>query len=421
MHNKAAWRSEMTAINIGRLRWTWFAGGAMVLAFLATIALVPRLQDRGFAARSTLDLLVIATFVAAGVWVRRQPATSPWRERYVWLSVAAALVSMTAWYFEALRSWGQNSDYALGVISIGALFLFPPRAWAAALLVNHVVYCIVLFSTVPSAADVITGLVDNTFAVATAWLVGFFLYRARAAEFFKARSLAAMNAELREVMAIAAHDLRSPLLALRDLLELARRDRSALRTERDTRVLDLASDSCRSMVQLVSRLLDAHVAEEAAGSLSLHPQDLRQACAASSERLRAMAAAKQQRLDLLLPPEPALARIDATAFGQVMDNLVGNAVKFSPYGTAVECRVYADGDRWCVEVRDEGPSIPADERGRLFQKFHRGAARPTGGESSTGLGLFIVRVLTEAMNGRVTHAPADPIGSVFRVELPAVR
>jgi signal transduction histidine kinase len=187
--------------------------------------------------------------------------------------------------------------------------------------------------------------------------------------------------------------------------------------------------SCDATVTLVTRLVEAHAAEECNTTLQLEPLDLRALCAAASDRLRATASAKNQRIELTVPPTPAVARLDPGAFGQVLDNLLGNALKYSPDGATVECELLRRDERWRIDVRDEGPGVPIEERSRLFRKFHRGSARPTGQETSTGLGLFIARQLTEAMGGRVTHAPrpapASPAtetgGSVFRVEIPAAR
>jgi signal transduction histidine kinase len=424
----AAWRAEVAAIDLARLRWLCIAAGALDLVFAAVVPFLPDLRGRGYAERALTETTVAAACFALVTRVCRLPADSPWRMRSVWFCAALTLLSLNAWYFEVLQTFGQNSDYVLGVVMMSAIVLASPRATAVALGANHALFSAALLGLAWPEKEKIAGLVDGTMAVVIAWLVASLVYRARRAEFFQTRALAASNAELREVMAIAAHDLRSPLLGLRDLLGVARREPAA---EAGTlaRVLDLAMESCGAMVHLVSRLVEAHVAERAEGTLQLVPGDLLDACTAAVERLRATAEAKGQRVALALPPAPAVSRIDAPTLAQVIENLLGNALKFSPRGAAVECALFGQGDRWCVEVRDEGPGIPAEERGRLFQKFHRGSARPTGGESSTGLGLFIAKMLTEAMGGRVSHAPREPLdgahdhprGSVFRIELPAVK
>ena len=108
---------------------------------------------------------------------------------------------------------------------------------------------------------------------------------------------------------------------------------------------------------------------------------------------------------------------DAAQLVQIMDNLVSNAVKYSPSGKNIHVRVReVDG---CVraEVRDEGPGISAEDQKRLFGKFARLTARPTAGEHSTGLGLAIVKRLVESMNGKVWCESELGQGAAFIVEL----
>jgi signal transduction histidine kinase len=154
--------------------------------------------------------------------------------------------------------------------------------------------------------------------------------------------------------------------------------------------------------------------------MELAERDLREVCTAAVERCQGAAERKEQRIALRLPDGSAVARIDAGALGQVLDNLLLNAVKFSPWGTGVSCEMAASAGCWRIEVRDEGPGVPAGERARLFHKFNRGSARPTAGESSSGLGLFIVKTLAEAMHGRVDYLAGERGGAVFRVTLPQV-
>jgi signal transduction histidine kinase len=102
----------------------------------------------------------------------------------------------------------------------------------------------------------------------------------------------------------------------------------------------------------------------------------------------------------------------------MLSNLVSNAIKFSPRNTTI--MVWVDeGDKWQrICVSDQGPGIPTDERDKLFGMFSRLSTHPTGTESSTGLGLWIVKQLAELQNGHVgVECPQDG-GSIFWVELP---
>ncbi len=113
------------------------------------------------------------------------------------------------------------------------------------------------------------------------------------------------------------------------------------------------------------------------------PEDLRAICQAAALRARLLGDAKAIDVKLTLPAEPALATVPVDALADVLDNLIGNAMKFSPREATVELALVAREGAWRIEVRDEGPGVPEAERAGLFKKFHRGSATPTGGESST--------------------------------------
>ncbi len=105
-----------------------------------------------------------------------------------------------------------------------------------------------------------------------------------------------------------------------------------------------------------------------------------------------------------------------------MENLVTNAIKYSPLGKPVRVAVRRTDGLVRFEVRDEGPGLTDEDMGRLFQRFGRATVAPTGGESSTGLGLSIVKRLVELHGGRVwAESPGRDKGSTFIVELPAGR
>jgi signal transduction histidine kinase len=111
---------------------------------------------------------------------------------------------------------------------------------------------------------------------------------------------------------------------------------------------------------------------------------------------------------------------DEQAVIQVLDNLISNAVKYSPHGKQVFVRVLRNAQNVRVEVQDEGEGISEADMTKLFGKFARLSARPTGGEHSTGLGLSIVKKMVEAMNGRVWCESELGKGATFIVKLPSV-
>lgn len=415
---QAAWRQEVTTINLNRLVWIWGISEALVLAFGLVVLTVPELRVGNIASRVVLDVSGGLIFFVAAIFARRLPVTSSWRECYVAVSFISILLAMDAWYFQSLALFGQSSDYVLGVVLLAVLILVRPRLLAVAFALNHIAFSTVLLASDYSVSVKIRASINDTAAVVIAWVAAGLLYRARRSEFFKARALEATNAELREVMAIAAHDLRSPLLGTRDLLALGRKEPAVTEDSLLARIFDQSVKTCEGLVGLVSSLIEAHAAEEKRTDLTLVPQDVRLAGQVAVARLNATAERKGQSLALLLSDQPVNAAVDGEVLGQILENLLGNALKFSPPGSTVELAMSRQNGTCRIEVRDEGPGVPPEERGRLFQKFHRGTARPTGGEASTGLGLFIVRALAEAMSGAVRHEPRDGGGSVFVVLFP---
>jgi signal transduction histidine kinase len=102
----------------------------------------------------------------------------------------------------------------------------------------------------------------------------------------------------------------------------------------------------------------------------------------------------------------------------IFDNLISNAVKFSPRQSSIAITVSCQGEKALVTVKDQGPGLTPEDKKKLFGKFQRLSARPTGGESSTGLGLSIAEQLVRKAGGRIWAASETGQGSTFYVELP---
>jgi two-component system sensor histidine kinase/response regulator len=127
---------------------------------------------------------------------------------------------------------------------------------------------------------------------------------------------------------------------------------------------------------------------------------------------------KQLVLHEVLPAENALAQADPAALSQVLGNLLSNAVKFSPPGKEISIGVRSEES--CVEcyVQDQGPGFTEEDKTRMFQRYGRLSAQPTGREPSAGLGLSIVKKLVEAMGGALTCESAAGRGARFTIRLP---
>lgn len=416
------------------LRWIWWLMvTSTVLLVLYTVlnVVLPSMRSERLLLVQLIDIGVTAVMLTVLAWLRRQPPTLRWRRWFPVSYVVVVFVVFDYYNLSALATPGQTGSYILGVMAVGVLVMLPPQIFLPLLLGNHAVYLggVVLSGARPSVQ--MLAAMDGSAGLLVAGLAAWLLYSSRWSEYQREQllartnaDLARANAEMNDLMAIAAHDLRSPLEGVRRLLGVMRARTEWSRAQIE-RAVDTCLESCGGMVAFVGRLLDAHAVEEAAARMSgeLVARDLRVDCVTAAERVRPAAERKGQRI-VVSGGEGAggvaSVRADATALAQVLENLLGNAVKFSPAGATVECVVGAAGDAWSVEVRDEGPGVAEAERAGLFQKFHRGSARPTAGESSSGLGLFIVKTAAEAMGGRVSsEARADGrAGAVFRVELP---
>lgn len=231
------------------------------------------------------------------------------------------------------------------------------------------------------------------------------------------RQLGELHRDKSELMHMAAHDLRSPLTAIAIGIEHQRLGFGS--AELDERL----KSSVRQMGRLIDDLLDVHSLEEGQRQFRFAPIDVASLVREMALNLKSTAARKEIRIDCapteeVLPP----AFVDDGALRQVVDNLLSNAVKFSPPKSRIDVTVRRWNEYVRLEIRDQGPGVPAEEKERIFAKYTRGSAKPTAGEKSTGLGLAIVRQLVTAMNGRVwcDNAPEGG-GAIFVVVLPVAK
>lgn len=222
-----------------------------------------------------------------------------------------------------------------------------------------------------------------------------------------------LNAEKDEFLAIAAHDLKSPLGGIQRACEII----ADPQTDGDF-ARELARDMAQSaerMFHLITRLLDLRRVSHPAEPLA--PCNLTELTRSIHTEALSKAAAKNITLDFISPAEPVRALADPVRISQILDNLLSNALKFSPKGRRVTVEVAQDDDGPSLTVADEGPGISAEEQEKLFQKFTQLSARPTAGEHSSGLGLAIVHAQVAALGGTITCESEPGHGTRFIVRL----
>jgi len=237
----------------------------------------------------------------------------------------------------------------------------------------------------------------------------------------KNAELARLNEQKNRFLGLAAHDLRNPLEVI-NVYSRFLLDEAAERLEEEQ--LDFVRTIMRSskfMLALVNDLLDVSKIEAGRLELDLDEVDLPQLVARGVELNRRLAERKEINILFESPEDLPRMRLDASKIEQVLNNLVGNAVKFSPRGSAVEVGLEREGGGGAVRlyVRDEGPGVPAGELEGLFEPFTRGSARGSEGEKSAGLGLAIVKRIVEGHGGRITVESEPGAGATFAVSLPA--
>ncbi len=229
--------------------------------------------------------------------------------------------------------------------------------------------------------------------------------------------LVALNAEKNEFLGIAAHDLKNPLSGIKSLSEMLLYNADDLTDAYRQEFLHQILASSERMFELITNLLDVNALEQQGIALNIVRLDSVPIVRMICDMYNTRAEAKQIRVLTEVPPA-ALVQADELAMQQVIDNIVSNAVKYSPHGKNIAVRITQESSAVQIAVQDEGPGLSEDDKTKLFGKFARLSARPTGGEHSTGLGLSIVKKMVEAMNGKVWCESELGKGACFVVELP---
>jgi two-component system, OmpR family, sensor kinase len=227
-----------------------------------------------------------------------------------------------------------------------------------------------------------------------------------------------MNQEKNRVLGMVAHDLRSPLGVILSYSEFLEAEAGDVLNEDQREFVAIVKETSEFMLRMVTDILDVTAIE--AGQLKLNRQatDLAKLVRHNVTLNGVLASRKEIAIELEPVPVLPMISLDAGKIEQVLNNLVGNAVKFSHAGTRVLVRVTSSDQFVTVAVEDQGQGIPASDLSKLFKPFGKGSVRGTAGEQSTGLGLAIVRNIVEGHGGRIWLESEVGKGSTFFFTLP---
>ena len=216
-----------------------------------------------------------------------------------------------------------------------------------------------------------------------------------------------------------AHHLRSPLAALERMLAVVSEGRTGPLNEKSHEMIVRAGERVRNMLDLARDLLALSRAQETSPLAHRQPMDLAEILASVENDFRPQAASNSVSLESKVGAQVSPIVGDPESISDLLENLISNAVKYTPAGGKVRVVIDRKGDRVEISVSDTGIGIPAAEKERIFEEFYRASNARESGKEGTGLGLSIVQAIASAQGGEVAMESEVGAGTTFRVLLPA--
>lgn len=216
-----------------------------------------------------------------------------------------------------------------------------------------------------------------------------------------------------DLLSIAAHDLKNPLSSI---IGFSRMIKDENENPQVSHMVNIIYESSLRMLKLIADILDSVTIESSKLKLNVGSFDISELCRKVVENNIHTAKMKNQRISTNIA-EQIIINGDEKWLREALDNVLSNAIKYSPKGKNIYVNLEDPGKCVKFSVRDEGPGLTEDDKKNLFQKFTRLSAQPTGGESSTGLGLSIVKEIITLHNGKIWAESQYGNGSTFIIEL----
>lgn len=229
--------------------------------------------------------------------------------------------------------------------------------------------------------------------------------------------LSNLNREVNGLIDAIVHDLKSPLNSLQGILYLVEEEVKDNKTAKE--FISKGNQVIRNGHDIIKQLLELKELEDAPMTLRYENVKLPDFVQSITNEFRAYA--QQKKINIVEHVSDEAITLDTMMIKRIMDNLLSNAIKFSPLNRKVEITATTTDTHVVFEVRDEGPGFQQQDIPKVFGRFQKLSARPTGGESSHGLGLAIVHLIVKTLGGHIELKTLFGMGATFIVTLPLIR
>ncbi len=221
-----------------------------------------------------------------------------------------------------------------------------------------------------------------------------------------------------EFMATLTHDLKNPLIGANRILELMADQALGSLSDEQAKMLLQMRDSNKMLISMIQNLIEVYKFEKDTNAVSLEHTDLRSITDVCIREIAPIAENREIRLTTEFSEPLKAVKADASAIRRVLQNLLDNALKFTPSGGEISLVIRGTNGTVAIQIGDTGPGISTEEQARLFQRFSQGRVgkKYTPG---TGLGLYLCKQIIDAHNGEISCTSTEGSGTTFSVTLPA--
>ncbi|QIL76325.1 PAS domain-containing sensor histidine kinase [Hymenobacter sp. HDW8] len=226
------------------------------------------------------------------------------------------------------------------------------------------------------------------------------------------------NAKKNATLEILSHDLAGPFIMLQQLAEYMGEQVGSLRNENLNEMIRIMQTTCKESVDLIRDFVDQEFLDSANVELKLERVDMVERMQQMMESYKQSESVVAKNFTLIAPQEPVYVNLDVNKFMQVLNNLVSNALKFTPDGGHITLTIAQEPSTVRFTVADDGIGIPQAQQAGLFDRFTKARRPGLRGEKTTGLGMSIIKTIVGLHRGRIWFESEEGKGSTFYIDLP---